>query len=311
MFVGWVIRCFIIKRISWDEFMPELMETVAVSIVSSGNKEKCIFCHKNHKEKREEELNPHEYKRKDDQLTANGRAYIKADSQRSRYYPKNDDGNFVSPLEEPEWSEDVIFKTYKTKSGKMRPYQSKYQLPPIKGWIAAPHHMNAICCMNGTNGLPGVPNVNPWAHQGGYDVNNGGNCIFLPSSASQFFVAYYYWKVRKTGQALQGHLGAHRKIYFETVWDRLEKIVRYLAKMKWCMDTSTDDKKNELVEKVMFRIDKLQTWLFFKISALKPDKAFKLGAKSYIQIPDESEEFGVPEGVIDRLQPYETLPEWY
>jgi hypothetical protein len=44
---------------------------------------------------------------------------------------------------------------------------------------------------------------------------------------------------------------------------------------------------------------------------VKPEDSFKLGAESYIEIPDETEEFAVTQGVLDNLQPYETLPKWY
>lgn len=290
--------------------MTEVLETIAPSADAAGT-EKCIFCQSSHKNRKEDDLPEYTFTRNDEALTTNGRAFIKGDPDRNRVYPRDDSGAFVSPLEPPAWSADVIFKTYQTKGGQTRPHAEKYQPPPIKGWIAAPHHMIAVCCMNGTNGLAGVPKVNPWAHSAGYDINRGDNCIFLPSSASQFFVAYYYWKKRGTGQALQGHLGAHRKIYFETVWDRLEKLVRDGNKAQWCTDTASEDKRKEIEAKVLEQLTTIASWLFRKLSALKPDENFKLGAESYIEIPDASEPFAVPAGVTEQLQPYETLPNWY
>ncbi|HEX5462143.1 MAG TPA: AHH domain-containing protein [Steroidobacteraceae bacterium] len=289
--------------------MTEAGESVGVGLASQD--EDCIFCHKKHKEEEEKKLDDYTYTRNDKALTSSGRGFIKGDDSRAAFYPRDEQGGFVSPLAEPEWSDDVIFKTYKTKSGKDRTHAEKYQPPPIKGWIAAPHHMIAVCCMNGENGLPGVPKVNPWAHKGDYDINRGSNCIFLPSSASQFFVAYYYWKVRGTGRALQGHLGAHRKAYFETVWDRLEKIVRDGAKSGWCTDTDDEEAKKALAKKVVDQLTLLEAFLFRKLSALQPEEPFKLGAESYIAIPEESEPFAVPAGVSQQLQPYETLPKWY
>ena len=292
--------------------VTDIGEGVSVSIISEGD-EKCIFCQEDHKEEKEESLPQHKYKpeRNDEALTRNGRSFIKNDEKFSKYYPKDEEGNFVSPLENAEYSEDFIAQTYKTSSGNERAYASKYQAPPIHGWIAAPHHMIAICCMDGDNKLPAVPKLNPWAKKGNYDVNNGGNCIFLPSSASQFYVAYYYWKIRGTGQALQGHLGAHRAEYFKTVWDRLELIVRNGRKVKWCAVTKDEEDINELAKKVIDKMEKLQTSIFHKLAKLKPEEKYKLGAESYIEVPDESAEFAVPEGVEDRLQPYETLPKWY
>jgi hypothetical protein len=272
---------------------------------------KCIFCEKDHKTTKEEPLANHTYTRDDDALTSNGRTFIKGDEERSYVYPRDDNGGFVSPLEPPTWDAKTIFKTYKTKKGATRRYAEKYQPPPIVGWIAAPHHMVAICCMNGTNKLPGVPQANPWAHRGNYDISNGGNCIFLPSSASQFYVAYYYWKVRKTGRALQGHLGAHRKVYFETVWDRLEKMVRDLARVGLCEKTENEDDKDAVARKVCAKVDSLQAFLFARLASLRPEEKYKLGAESYIEIPAEDEEFGAPTGLEEQLQPYETLPKWY
>jgi len=169
----------------------------------------------------------------------------------------------------------------------------------------------AICCLNGENGLTSKPKANPWAKKGSYDVNNGGNCIFLPSSASQFYVAYYYWKVRGTGQALQGHLGAHRKEYFETVWQKLEKLVMDLADSGFCDETESADKKDELAREVVVSITELQGYLFRKIASLAPEEPYRLGAQSYIAIPDAAHEFEVPPGVEAGLQgDYETLPKY-
>jgi len=210
----------------------------------------------------------------------------------------------------PRWSEDEIFRTYTTSKGRQVRHAEKYQSPPIRGYIAAPHHMIAICCLNGTNKLPGVPKVNPWAKKGGYDANNGGNCIFLPSSASQFYVAYYYWKVRHTGQVLQGHLGAHRKAYFETVWDHLERIPRLFRAAGLCASTEDEEQRNALAKKGVEHLHRLEGTLFQKIAALKPEEKYRLGAKSWIELPEESEPLDVPPGVTANLQPYEILPTW-
>jgi len=277
---------------------------------SSPGTEECILCHEGHKDKKEDKLPDHTFERNDDALTQNGRVFIKS-SGRSEYYPRDDDNAFVSPLNDAKWPADEIFNSYTTKKGTKINYAEKYQRPPIKGYIAAPHHMVAICCMNGTNGLAGVPKVNAWVHRGGYDINNGGNCIFLPSSASQFYVAYYYWKVRGTGQALQGHLGAHRKMYFETVWDHLERIPRLFASVGICYSTEDDEQKDSTAAAIVDEVHGLEALLFHKLTSLKPEERYRLGAESWIEIPDESAEFHVPAGVPENLQSYEILPVWY
>jgi hypothetical protein len=290
--------------------MSELGELANQAAGASGDKA-CIFCGEQHKQKEEHKPANHTFPRKDVILTREGRAYIKTDPLRSSVYPKDEAGNFVSPLEEPRWPEDHIFKTYKSSnSGRTRRYPREYQSPPILGYVAEPHHMVAVCCMNGTNRLPAVPRVNPWAFKAGYDINGGKNCIFLPSSASQFYVAYYYWKVRKTGQALQGHLGNHRKEYFEEIWNRLEQMAEQVYENQWCADTSTDEKQRELADRLKEQLHILETTVFSKLAALRPEENFRLGAETYIEIPNEALPFQVPAGVQERLMPYETLPQW-
>ncbi len=273
--------------------------------------EECIFCHQGHKSEEEEKLDTHDFPRSDDTLITNGRAFIKGDSVRSQFYPRDENGKFVSPLEDASWSKEAEkrFRTYRRGGRKIRRAE-KYQSPPIEGYIAAPHHMIAICCMNGKQKLPSKPRVNPWAFEGGYDINNGGNCIFLPSSASQFFLAYYYSRVRGTGRPLQGHLGAHRKQYFRTVWDKLEMIAVLGRQAKRCDETSGANNKKELADWVKKRLERLELFLFGKLANRKPEEPYRLGAQSYIEIPEEEEDFRVPPGVEAMLQkPYETLPE--
>ena len=273
--------------------------------------EQCIFCHSKHKEEKERKLPKHTFQRDDDALTESGRAFIRRSSRRSKYYPRDESGGFVSPLTEAVWPEDQAFKTYLRRGRRIR-HAEKYQPPPIHGYIAAPHHMLAICCMNGTNDLPHVPAVNPWAKKGGYGINNGGNCIFLPGSASQFFVAYYLWKVRGTGRALQGHLGAHRKTYFTGVWKRLQYLSVQGKRAGWCNETESEDDKEKLAKRVEAKLHDLEAVLFDNLAALQPSDEFKLGAESYIAIPAEEEEFHVPADVRANLQrPYEILPKWY
>lgn len=291
--------------------MSHVNEAVNMAAPAEADEE-CILCHKKHKAQKEEKLGNVQFSRDDGSLTKNGRAFIKADSLRRILYPKNEEGEYVSPLAEPSWSGEQLFNTYKTQgSGRSRRHGYKYQPPPIHGYIAAPHHMVAICCMNGEKGLPGVPRVNPWASKAGYDINGGGNCIFLPSSASQFYVAYYCWKVRGTGRALQGHLGGHRKEYFEEVFRRLELIVDNVNKAGLCTSTSTEEDKKTLADKILSKLRALEQLIFGKLAALKPEENYRLGAESYIEIPDESQPFHVPKGVMDNLLPYETLPKWY
>lgn len=269
--------------------------------------EKCILCGQNHKPEKQEELPTKEFSRDDDSLTANGRIYIKGDEGRSRHYPQDENGKFVSPLAPAEWSADVIFKRYR-RGGKLIARAEKYQLPPIKGYIAAPHHMVALCCMNGKNGLT-MPKVNAWVNKSGYDINSGRNCIFLPSSATQFFVAYYYAKVRGTGTPLQGHIGAHRKVYFQTVWDFLERIPRILFSAGKCKDTSTEEEIKKLAAEIERIVHTYEDFFFQKLAARKPEDKFRLGAQSYIEIPDEDEPFAVPAGVHDVREKYEPRPE--
>jgi hypothetical protein len=290
--------------------MPELGEGVSPAL-GAPNDKACIFCGEQHKPKEEQKPAPHTFPRKDRILERNGRAYIKTDPLRSHIYPKDAAGSFVSPLEPPQWPEEHIFKTYKSSnSGTTRRHPREYQAPPILGYVAAPHHMIAVCCMNGTYGLPAVPRVNPWAFKADYDINGGKNCIFLPSSASQFYVAYYYWKVRKTGRALQGHLGNHRKEYFEEIWNRLEQMAEQIFENGWCSDTSSSEQQKELAARLKDMLHALETTAFVQLSALRPAENFKLGAETYIEIPDESLPFHVPKGVMEHLMPYETLPQW-
>lgn len=269
--------------------------------------EKCILCGQNHKPSKQRKLPSKQFPRLDDTLTANGRTYIKGDAARSRHYPRDDKGKFVSPLADAEWSADVIFKRYR-RGRKLVAHAEKYQLPPIAGYIAAPHHMVALCCMNGKNGLT-LPAVNAWANKAGYDINSGRNCIFLPSSATQFFVAYYYAKVRGTGAALQGHIGGHRKQYFKTVWDFLERIPRVLFSAGKCKDTSTEDRIKELAAEVERIIHTYEDFFFQKLAARRPEEKYRLGAESYIEIPDEDDDFAVPAGVRDVREKYEPRPE--
>jgi hypothetical protein len=280
--------------------------------VAVAGTEKCPFCGDKHKEKKEKALPPATFSRDDDALTSAGRTFIKGDTIRSQYYPKDEDGNWVSPLAAADWDAETTFSTYMA-GGKKRARAEKYQPPPIKGWIAAPHHMVAICCMNGTNKLPGKPKANPWAKKGSYDINNGGNCIFLPSSASQFFVAYYLSRVRQTGRPLQGHLGAHRKEYFQEVWSRLERMVRLLKAEKLCDETESEADKDEIAKVVVEELQLLQGTLFLQLAARAPQKAFMLGAKTYIEIPDDSVDMKIVRAKIQPFlqQGYETLPKWY
>lgn len=97
----------------------QIGEGIQLSLEFPGN-ELCIFCRQNHKENKEEKLPEHTFQRNDETLTSSGRTFIKADSERLIYYPRDDVGNFVSPLEAPEWSQDTIFNTYRTKSGQVR-----------------------------------------------------------------------------------------------------------------------------------------------------------------------------------------------
>lgn len=290
--------------------MSEVGEKPGTGAGPAGTEE-CILCGQKHKQKKEQKPSNHTFPRKDRILEKNGRAYIKSDPLRSQVYPKDEAGNFVSPLEAPQWSEDYVFTTYQSSnSGKTRRHPREYQAPPILGYIAAPHHMIAVSCMNGTHGLPAVPRINPWAFKADYDINGGKNCIFLPNSASQFYVAYYHWKVLKTGQALQGHLGNHRKEYFEEVWNRLEQLADQTYENNLCEDTSTDEKQKELSMILLDSLHALETDVFVKLAAVQPEENFKLGAESYIEIPDESLPFHVPAGVQERLLSYETLPQW-
>jgi A nuclease family of the HNH/ENDO VII superfamily with conserved AHH len=291
--------------------MTQMKEPVKVGTVKEPGDKKCIFCGKSHQKKAKRALPDHTYQRNDDSLTAAGRTFIKGDAKRSGYYPKDEGGRWVSPLEAPEWDEDTTFKTY-LRNGKKIAHAEKYQEPPIKGWVAAPHHMVAVCCMNGENGLPGKPKSNPWAKKGGYDINGGGNCIFLPSSASQFFVAYYLARKRGTGKPLQGHLGAHRKVYFETVWSKLERLVRAMQEDGWCEDIDDDAKQDKLAKAVVKELHLLEAQLFVKVAARRPDPAFQLGADSYIEIPDDDVAMKLVRAKIAPFlqAPYETLPKW-
>lgn len=274
----------------------------------AGNKP-CIFCGNNHKKKKEEELPEAEFGRKDNALIKAGRAFIKGEESRAKCYPKKEDGSFMSPLVAPTWPAEQIFKTY-VRSGQRRNRAAKYQTPPEHGYIAAPHHMISICSMNGAKKLPGKPRVNPWASKAEYDINGGGNCMFLPSSASQFYVCYYYEKVKKTGRALQGHLGGHRKIYFETVWDLLNIVAENGNAAGWCEDTESEDKKQEIANEVKKELKMTETFLFRNLAARQPSKEFRLNAKKYIEIPNEDVDFDTPPDVERSLKkPYETLPE--
>ncbi|NTV95172.1 MAG: hypothetical protein HGA75_07100 [Thiobacillus sp.] len=291
--------------------MTQLGEGVAVGVVLDGDK-KCIFCGGDHQQEQQDPLPPATFNRDDDALTQAGRSFIKGDPDRSHFYPKDEAGNWVSPLVAPEWDEATTFKTY-LKGGRTISRAEKYQPPPIKGWIAAPHHLVALCCMNGTNKLPGKPKANPWAKRGGYEINWGGNCIFLPSSASQFFVAYYLALKRNIGKPLQGHLGAHRKIYFETVWSMLERTVRLLKAEGFCDKTDSDADKDVIAKAVVDEIKILEKTIFGKVASRSPEKNFRLGGDSYIEIPDDTVDINVARAQIaPYLQvPYETLPEWY
>ncbi|QSI77587.1 AHH domain-containing protein [Niveibacterium microcysteis] len=293
--------------------MTQIGEGVAVGLVldEPGDK-KCIFCGEDHQKKEQEPLPPETFTRNDDALTQAGRSYIKGDADRSCYYPKDASGAWVSPLEPPAWDDQTIFKTY-LKGGKTSARAEKYQPPPIKGWIAAPHHMVAVCCMNGTNKLPRKPKVNPWAKKGAYDINGGGNCIFLPSSASQFFAAYYLARSRGTGRPLQGHLGAHRKIYFETVWAMLERTVRLLKAEGFCDKTEEPADKDAIARAVVEEMHVTEATLFRKLAARQPEDAFRLGAESYIEIPPDDVDINVARAQIAPFLQgaYETLPEWY
>jgi hypothetical protein len=88
-------------------------------------------------------------------------------------------------------------------------------------------------------------------------------------------------------------------------------MVRDLSKLWACFDTEDEDKKKSLVEEVLEKLGDLEKLLFHKIAAMKPAEEFRLGAESYIEIPDESDPLHVPSGVVESLQPYETLPKWY
>jgi hypothetical protein len=257
-------------------------------------------------------LPPATFDRNDDALTSAGRSFIKGNSQRSSCYPKDANGAWVSPLEAPTWDAATTFSTYLS-HGKALMRAEKYQPPPVKGWIAAPHHMVAVCCMNGTNKLPRKPKLNPWAQHGSYDINGGGNCIFLPSSASQFFVAFYLARMRSTGRPLQGHLGAHRKAYFETVWAMLERTVRLLKAEGMCDKTTDDADKDTIAKAVAEELHVLEGIIFTKVAATQPEENFRLGAASYIEIPDDTEGVAaVRARVAGFLQAsYEVLPAWY
>jgi HNH/ENDO VII superfamily nuclease len=267
--------------------------------------DKCILCGQVHKHKKENPLPTEKFKRLDDTLTDNGRTYIKKTAGRAAYYPKADDGKkFVSPLEAPDFGKNFVYNTY-LRGGKKTRRAEKFQLPPIRGYIAAPHHMIALQCMNGGKDVPKMPRVNAWAQKAKYDINGGQNCIFLPSSATQFFVAYYYWKVRKTGSALQGHIGGHRKIYFKTVWDNLERIPRDVQSEGLCKDTSTEEKRKKLAEEIEVYLHDYEDIFFEKLAAMKPDDEYRLNAESYIKIPAKSAAFGKPEGYEDTRKDYE------
>jgi hypothetical protein len=288
------------------------MTQVAVS-ASPGGTEKCIFCHQAHKPKKQRKLSDSKYSRNDETLIKNGRTFIKSDESRYKYYPTDDAGNFVPPLEDAAWRGNTNFKKYQTSSGQTKAHAEKYQPPPIIGYIAAPHHMVAVCCMNGENKLPSVPKLRPWAKRGKYDINGGSNCIFLPSSASQFFVAYYYMKKRRTGKALQGHLGAHRKKYFIKVWEDLEQIVKNKKKAGLCNTTDKKQDKDKIAEEVKKSLHRKENHYFQKLAARQPDEDFKLGAESYIAVPSSRESVVSVRARVRAFlqQPYETLPRWY
>ncbi|MFY2563151.1 hypothetical protein ACN469_36485 [Corallococcus terminator] len=67
---------------------------------------------------------------------------------------------------------------------------------------------------------------------------------------------------------------------------------------------------HDVFEEHLDEADFLWEQWFGKLAALKPEENYRLGAESYIEIPDESQDFHVPQGVMDNLLPYETLPKW-
>lgn len=232
----------------------------AVAIIPPGGKEKCVFCQKDHQEKKAAAKST--FDRDMTKLKKEGRAY--SIENYSSYYP----GANLPPL--VEWEADIL------KTG---------------GYKAAAHHCIALKTVSNHK-------ISGELKEAGYNPNRGSNCSWLPYSQIQFSRARAYKKPMQKHRG--GHTDAYFDKVLEHVDNVSKLIKNDFCDNEKTADKETLLRYMGLEEESIWRglaKHKMRAYHLYNTSYLNPDA--KWGEHDYEKGKTEHDVIGMPSTADD------------